>query len=157
LAAADVFGASRQVNLTVKAHSGSRIYLHEDEIEAYRKTEDDINKFHYPEINLSFPSITAQIDAARKEYESSETVDLILLSWGITDVLVANTVNPFINEKKMREFIHKYCNEAMQELLEQAVKTFPNAVMEFNEKIKKLFRFRNAGGQKVVNLTSSSL
>jgi len=125
----EVFGASRQVNLKVKAHSGSRIYLHEDEIEAYRKTEDDINKFHYPEINLSFPSITAQIDVARKEYEKPESVNLILLSGGITDVLVANTVNPFISEKKMREFIHKYCNQAMQELLEHTTQTFPNAAI----------------------------
>lgn len=123
----EVFGASRLVNLKVKAHSGSRIYLHEDEIEAYRKSEDDINKFHYPEINLSFPTIRAQINVARKEYESPESVDLILLSGGITDVLVANTVNPFISEKKMRELIHQYCNEAMCGLLEQATDSFPNA------------------------------
>ncbi len=125
----EVFGTLRQVNLKVKAHSGSRIYLHEDEIEEYRKVGDDVNKFHHAEINLSFPSITAQIDSARKEYENPETVNLILLSGGITDVLVANTVNPFLNEKKMRELIHKYCNEAMQEMLEHAAKTFPNAVI----------------------------
>lgn len=125
----EVFGSSRQVNLKVKAHSGSRIFLHEDEIEEYRKTGDDVSKSHHSEINLSFPSITAQIDLARKEYENPETVDLILLSGGITDVLVANTVNPFLNEKTMRNFIHKYCNQAMQELLEHATKVFPAAMI----------------------------
>jgi len=125
----EVFGASRQVNLKVKAHSGSRISLHEDELEKMRKAGDDINKFHHQEINLSFPSIGTQIDVARKEYENPESVNLIVLSGGITDVLVANTVNPFLNEKKMRELIHKYCNESMFGVLEHTTKTFPNALV----------------------------
>lgn len=123
----EVFGESRRVNLKVKAHSGSRIYLHEDEIENMRKAGDNFNKFHHQEINISFPSITAQVDAARKEYERADAVDLIILSGGITNVLVANTVNPFFSEKKMRELIHKYSNEAMFGLLEHVGTTFPNA------------------------------
>ncbi len=123
----DVFSENRKVNLNVKAHSGSRIYLHEDEVEAMKKTGDDFTKFYHVEANLSFPSITAQIDAARKEYERAESVDLIMLSGGITDVLVANTINPFLKEKKMRELIHKYCNEAMFGLLERTTDAFPNA------------------------------
>ncbi|CAN5525036.1 hypothetical protein BH18ACI1_BH18ACI1_07550 [soil metagenome] len=125
----EVFGATRKVNLKVKAHSGSRISLHADELEKMLEAEDDINKFHHQEINLSFPSIGAQIDVARKEYEKPESVNLIVLSGGITDVLVANTVNPFLDEKKMRELIHKYCNEAMCGLLEHATDAFPNAVV----------------------------
>ncbi len=125
----EVFGASRKVNLKVKAHSGSRISLHADELEKMKQSGDDINKFHHPEINLSFPSIRAQIDAASKEYKNPESVNLIVLSGGITDVLVANTVNPFLNEKKMRELIHKYCNEEMFGLLEHTTKTFSNAVV----------------------------
>ena len=123
----DVFGESRQVNLKVKAHSGSRIELHKDELEAMLKVEDDFNKFHHPEANLSFPSIRTQINFARKEYEKPESVNLIMLSGGITDILVANTINPFLKEKKMRELIHKYCNEEMFGLLEHTTNSFPNA------------------------------
>jgi hypothetical protein len=123
----EVFGASRQVNLKVKAHSGARISLHKDELKNLLEAEDDINKFYNREINLSFPSIEAQIDAAGKEYESAESVNLILLSGGITDVTVANLINPFFKEEKLRGSIHKYCNEAMRGLLEHATETFPNA------------------------------
>ena len=125
----EVLGEKRRVGLKVKAHSGSRIYLHEDELEAMGKVGDDIYKFHHPEANLSAPSITAQIDFARKEYKNPESVNLIMLSGGITNILVANTINPFLKEKKMRELIHKYCNEAMFGLLEHSTKTFPNAVI----------------------------
>src|SRR5688572_7111090 len=125
----EVFGESRKVNLRVKAHSGSRISLHEDELEKMKQAGDDFNKFHHPEINISFPSIRMQLDAARKTYESGESVNLIMLSGGITDVLVANTVNPFLSEKEMRELIHKYCSEALFGLLEHAANSFPNAVI----------------------------
>ncbi len=125
----EIFGESRQVNLKVKAHSGSRIELHKDELEAMLKVEDDFNKFHHPEANLSFPSIKTQINFARKEYEKPESVNLVMLSGGITDILVANTINPFLKEKKMRELIHKYCNEEMFGLLEHAGNTFPNALI----------------------------
>jgi len=123
----DIFGESRKVNLKVKAHSGSRIYLHEDELEAMQKAGDDINKFYHQEANLSSPSIQMQIDVARKEYADANAVNLVMLSGGITDVLVANTINPFLKEKKMRALIHKYCNEAMFGLLEQTTGAFPNA------------------------------
>jgi len=128
----EVFGASRKVNLKVKAHSGARIYLHDDELNNLLEAGDDINKFYNREINLSFPSIEAQIDAARKEYESAESVNLILLSGGITDFRVANLINPFFKEEKLRASVHKYCNEAMQRLLEQATETFPNASVAFS-------------------------
>ncbi len=125
----DVFGASRQVNLKVKAHSGARIDLHKEELELLMKAGDDINKFHHAEANLSQPSILKQIDFARKEYETPESVDLVMLSGSITDVLVANTINPFLKEKKVRGLIHKYCNESMLRLLEHTTDTFPNALV----------------------------
>jgi hypothetical protein len=125
----EVFGESRKVNLRVKAHSGSRISLHTDELEKMKAAGDDFNKFHHPEINISFPSIRMQLDAARKGYKNVESVNLIMLSGGITDILVANTVNPFLSEKEMRELIHKYCSEAMSGLLEHAANSFPNAVI----------------------------
>ena len=125
----EVFGTERTVNLKVKAHSGSRIELHEDELEAMLKVGDDVNKFYPREANLSSPSIKAQIDVARKEYAQAEAVDLVMLSGGITDVLVANTISPFIKEEKVRALIHRYCNESMGKLLEKTTDAFPNALV----------------------------
>lgn len=126
---ADVAGKSRKVNLKVKAHSGARIELHADELEAMQRLGDDPLKAHHPEANLSQPSIRAQIDSAGKEYADPAAVDLVMLSGGITNVLVANTVNPFIKESKLRALIHEYCNKAMFNLLETTTDTFPNAVV----------------------------
>ena len=125
----EVFGAARRVNLKVKAHSGARIELHEDELARMLEAGDDINKFYPREANLSSPSIRAQIDVASKEYERAAAVNLVMLSGGITDVLVANAVNPFIKESKVRALIRAYCHEAMVGLLEQATRTFPNALI----------------------------
>ncbi|MGB7068719.1 MAG: hypothetical protein WBD22_04440 [Pyrinomonadaceae bacterium] len=123
----DVFAAERTVNLKVKAHSGARIEIHADELKKLQKAGDDIYKFHHIEATLSQPSITAQIDFARKEYADPMAVDLVMLSGGITDILVANTINPFLKESKLRELIHRYCNQAMFDLLEHVMSTFPNA------------------------------
>jgi hypothetical protein len=125
----EVFGAAGQVNLKVKAHSGSRIELHADELEKMRQAGDDINKSYHREANLSSPSISAQIDVARQEYERPEAVNLVMLSGGITDVLVANTVNPFVKEEKVRALVHRYCNDAMGGLLEKTTAAFPKALV----------------------------
>ncbi len=125
----EVFGARRTVNLNVKAHSGSRIELHADELEKMLEMGDDIYKFYPREANLSSPSITAQVAIARQEYERPESVDLVMLTGGITDVLVANTINPFIREAKVRALIRKYCHEAMRGLLEKTTAAFPNATV----------------------------
>lgn len=123
----EVFGAARRVDLKVKAHSGARIYLHEDQLEKMREAGEDPEKFHYPEADISFPSITHQIDAARREYEKPESVKLVMLSGGITDLVVGNAVNPFLREGKMRDLIHRYSHAAMTNLLEHISNTFPAA------------------------------
>jgi hypothetical protein len=123
----DIAGPQRGVNMKVKAHSGSRLELHPEEIEKMREAGDDPNQFHHPEANLSQPSVRTQIDFARGEYDDPGTVDLVMLSGGITDVLVANTVNPFLAKEKLKVLIHKYCNEEMHRLLDHATQTFPNA------------------------------
>jgi hypothetical protein len=146
----EVFGAARRVDLKVKAHSGSRIELHEDELEKMLEAGDDINKFYPREANLSSPSIKNQVDIARREYENPESVDLVMLTGGITDVLVANTVNPFVKEAKVRKLIDRYCHEAMRGLLEQATGAFPNAtivvigyfpIVSTKSDIKKIARY----------------
>ncbi len=123
----DCFRNSRPVNLVVKAHSGSRIDLHPEELEKMNAVGDDVNKFHHPEANISQPSVRRQVQVARTECADPRDVDLVMLSGGITDVLVANTVNPFVKEKVLRERIDKYCGNSMFTLLEEATESFPNA------------------------------
>ena len=123
----NVFDSRRDVRLKVKAHSGARIELHIDELSRMQAVGDDIFKPHHQEANLSQPSIRSQIDAARKEYSDTRTVDLVMLSGGITDVLVANTINPFFSEKKLRLLIRQYCDYGMHSLLKHTAAVFPNA------------------------------
>ena len=123
----EVFDATREVRLNVKAHSGARIELHLDELSKMQKAGDDIFKPQHQEANLSQPSIRSQIDAARKEYTDANSVDLVMLSGGITDVLVANTINPFFSEKILRQLIRQHCNDGMFSLLKHATAVFPNA------------------------------
>lgn len=123
----EVFAGRRPVNYKSKAHSGARIRLHEDEVVKMRKLGDDDQRFHHPEINISFPCIGTQIETARREYSDPAAVDLILLSGGITDVLVANVVNPFIKKRELLELIEQYCNAGMTSLLRNATAIFPSA------------------------------
>jgi len=123
----DVFGTTRKVNLKVKAHAGSRISMHPQDLRDMKEAGDDINTFHYLEANLSSPSILAQIDIARKEYENPGSVNLVMLSGCITDVLVADIINPFYPEKRLRERIKRFCGESMSGLLEHTAASFPNA------------------------------
>lgn len=123
----DLFAGTRQVQMKVKAHSGSRISLHKFEKVEMEKLGDDANRFHHPEINLSFPCIGTQLETAKAEYSDPATVDLILMSGGITDVLVANIVNPFVNEQELIERIDRYCGGGMTGLLEKTASAFPNA------------------------------
>jgi hypothetical protein len=123
----NAFSCERDVRLTVKAHSGARIELHADELAKMQAAGDDIFQPHHQEANLSQPSIRSQIDAARREYPDTSLVDLVMLSGGITDVLVANTINPFFSERELRLLIRQYCNEGMFSLLKHAAAIFPNA------------------------------
>lgn len=125
----EIFGGNRQVKLKVKAHSGARISLHDYEREALKNAGKDGTKFYYPEINISFPSIKTQIEVARREYENPKAVNLIMLSGGVADITVADILNPFKSNQKLREDITKYCYEGMLGLLEHAAQSFPNAVI----------------------------
>jgi hypothetical protein len=125
----EVFAGRRSVNYKSKAHSGARISLHLDEEAKMQKMGDNAKRFHHPEINISFPCIGTQIDVARDEYADPALVDLILLSGGITDVLVANVVNPFVKEGELLARIDQYCNTGMTTLLRRATTAFPNATI----------------------------
>lgn len=124
----EVFEGSRRVRMTVKAHSGARITIHEKQLAKMRKVGQDPEKFYYPEADISFPSITHQVTAAARETGNPDTVRLVMLSGGITDLVVGNAVNPFLRENKMREMIHRYSHKAMTGLLDHIAATFPNAL-----------------------------
>lgn len=123
----EVFDGKCRVNLKVKAHSGAQINIHEKQLTKMQRCGEDPEKFHYAEADLSFPSITFQTETAHKEYENPESVKLIMISGGITDLVVANAVNPFLRESKMRKMIHNYSHAAMMNLLDHTTEIFPNA------------------------------
>lgn len=125
----DIFAGRRTVNLKVKAHSGARIRLHDYEREALEKAGKDGTKFYYPEINVSFPSIKTQVEIARKSYENPAAVNLVMLSGGVADITVAEILDPFKSNEKLREDVTKYCFEGMSRLLEHTAETFPNALI----------------------------
>jgi len=125
----EVFKNTREVRLKIKAHSGASINLRQYETDALLDAEIGADKFFHPEINLSFPSIRAQIDAARGEYENSQTVDLIMLTGGITDIRLSTILNPLKSNDELKSDIVKHCNEKMFELLEHAAREFPNALI----------------------------
>lgn len=123
----EVFRGAVNVRLKVKAHAGSRLTLHPDEQKALAKAGDDVNRYHYEEANISTPSIRAQLEHARAEYEDPRSVRLVMLSGCITDVLVADIVNPFYPVKKLRERIGRFCRDSMADVLRYASELFPGA------------------------------
>jgi lysophospholipase L1-like esterase len=125
----EAFGRRIPVNLKIKAHSGSTLTLDENEAEAFRKAGLDESKFYEPEINVGFPTIERQIEIARNEYESPESVRLIMVSGGITDLSVAGVLNPFGNNKQLVADIDKYCGESLSRVLAHAADAFPNALI----------------------------
>ncbi|MCB1024996.1 MAG: hypothetical protein KDB79_11425, partial [Acidobacteria bacterium] len=62
------FQGARKVNLKNKSHSGSRLFLGDDEISALKNAEKDPETLYHPEINFSFPSSKTQLDIAAREY-----------------------------------------------------------------------------------------
>ena len=70
-----------------------------------------------------------QIDVAKTEYADPASVDLVMLSGCITDVLVADIVNPFYPKKKLRKRIEKFCGRSMKDLIAHTAASFPNAAI----------------------------
>ncbi len=126
------FEGKRKVNLTNLSHSGARLFLQPDEIEALNDAEKDVEEFHHPEVNFSFPSSKSQVDVAFKEYrkagKSPDDVRLVLMSGGITDLNASFVVNGFLKYRPLREKIEKHCNETMFQFLKYASSVFPNAL-----------------------------
>lgn len=129
----ELFKGKRKVNLKNKSHSGARIYLSEKEKKALKKAGKDLDKFYHPEVNFSFPSMKTQVEVATKEYEkegkSTEDVNLILLTGGLTNLDSSYIINPFNKNKTLREKIDEFCNHMMFNFLQITVNTFPNALI----------------------------
>jgi hypothetical protein len=123
----EVFKNERRINLKVKAHSGASINLKQYETDALQAAEIGEDEFFHREINLSFPSIRAQIDVARKEYENPQSVRLIMLTGGITDIRLSVILNPFKDNDELKRAVAEHCSEKMFELLRHAAAEFPNA------------------------------
>jgi len=124
-------GARREVDLKVKAHSGSTLKFHPDEAEAYRKAGRDETFYYKPEVNVSFPSTWKQLEVASSEYKAAGKTgaDLLLLSGCITDITVAKVLDPKGDENLLRQWAKKYCHDGMLELLEHAVQLHPETAI----------------------------
>jgi hypothetical protein len=125
------FGGSRDVNLKVKAHSGSTVKFHSDEAEKYKKIERDETYPFKPEVNVSFPSSFKQIEVASDEYkaEGKPGADLIMITGCITDITTSRVYNPKGDDNELRQEAQKYCRDDMFDLLERAGELHPNALI----------------------------
>jgi lysophospholipase L1-like esterase len=125
----EVFKNTREINLKVKAHSGASINLRRFETDALEKAEIGETESYHPEVNVSFPSINAQLDVAKKEYQNPEAVDLIMLTGGITDIRLSVILNPLKDNDELKREIVEHCHEKMFEMLGKAATEFPNALL----------------------------
>jgi hypothetical protein len=109
----------REVQTRIEAHSGA----HLEGIFTNLPFESDDG-----EINLPFPTINEQLDAAAQFYGPSRPdVDLILIDGCINDVDVSNLLNVSTTPEWLRETIAKSCGAGMHKLLRRVTENFPNA------------------------------
>jgi hypothetical protein len=118
---------NREVKLNLKAHSGARISLRDEDLNGLKRGGKNDETYYNREVPLPFPSIESQIKLARKDYENPQNVDLIMLTGGITDLEVSDILNGKGNEAKLKADIVKHCRDSMFRLLEQSAAAFPNA------------------------------
>lgn len=130
--AKEVFVNRRSVNMRVRAHSGSTLTLHQDEADKFAKVgKTERNYIYPPEVNTSFPTVKTQLDIAAEEYGEAgrRSVDLIMLSGGLTDITTAGILDPGGDNDKLKQDIEKYCLGSMQEVLGHAGAIYPNATI----------------------------
>ena len=116
------------VALKVLAHSGATLKLSRAENAALKRAEVDLDGFH-PEMNISFPTVMDQLDAAVKYYGDVERVRLVLLSCGVPDIGVINILNPFGDDDELREEIRTVIGGRINEVIDRTARSFPNAVI----------------------------
>ncbi len=123
--------SGRNVNLKMKAHSGSTLKFHANEAEAYRKAGREETYYYKPEVNVSFPSTWKQIEVASDEYRAAgkSGADLILLSGCITDITVAKVLDPKGDDDLLKRQAKQYCYDDMLDLLNHAARLHPQATV----------------------------
>jgi len=128
-----VFAAKRKVALKDHSHSGASIYLSHEERKALEEAPTPLDNNYGPEANISFPSISKQVQIARAEYLrdgiSPSDVELVMVSGGITNMGVEGVINPFRDSDKLRNDIETYCHEYMGRLLGETASLFPKALI----------------------------
>ena len=124
-------GGPRDVNLKMKAHSGSTLKFHAEDAEAYRKAGRDETFFYKREVNVSFPSTWKQIEVAAEEYRAAgkSGADLILLSGCITDITVAKVLDPKGDDDLLRRQAKQFCHDDMLDVLNHSVRLHPRAAI----------------------------
>lgn len=127
----EIFAGKRPVNMKNKSHSGATLTLHPEEAAAMAKAGQDEGKYYPPEVNVSFPSAKKQIDMAAAEYGQANlgSVDLIMISGGLTDISTAGILNPNGDNEQLKRDVEKYCQGSMLEVLRRAGEVFPNATI----------------------------
>ena len=127
----EAFGNRREVNLKIKAHSGSTLKFHPDEAEKYKKNGCDETYYHKPEVNVGFPSCWKQIEVAADEYREAgkSGADLIMICSGITDITTSRVYDPKGDDDALRAEIKLYCFDDMYDVLDHAAAKNPNAVI----------------------------
>jgi lysophospholipase L1-like esterase len=128
----EAFGARREVNLNLTAHSGSTLKLHADVAEKYKKAGRDETFYYNPEMVVDFPSIWKQLEVAADEYErqgKAQGADLVMLTGCIPDITVSKVLDPYGDNEELPLQIQKYCQDDMYDVLELAATKNPNALL----------------------------
>jgi hypothetical protein len=112
----------RRVNLRVLAHSEATIL-------PKRKFCPDAPG----EVPARRPTINAEVELAVQDYADAgvprESVGLVVVDGGINDVTVARIINFFTPDDRIVSLARKFCGEAMRDLLDTILQTFPNALV----------------------------
>ncbi len=112
----------RRVNLRVLSHSEATI------LPKHKFCPDAPG-----EVPARRPTINAEVELAVQDYAGAgvprESVGLVVVDGGINDVTVARIINFFTPDDKIISLARKFCGDAMRDLLETILQTFPNAVV----------------------------
>lgn len=85
------------------------------------------------EVPARRPTINAEIELAVRDYAGAgvprESVGLVVVDGGINDVRVARIINFLTPDDRIVSLARKFCGEAMRDMLDTILRTFPNAVV----------------------------
>jgi hypothetical protein len=121
----------REVKYHVYAHAGA--VIEEKSLLSQPSGKDSyelVLKFgkQGEEVNVSFPTITEQVDAAATEFEKrTEKVDLVLVDGCINDLNLRTLLNAGKTEEEIETQTVTFCHNPMDRLLRRINEKFPNA------------------------------